>query len=407
MNVLLIGNGFDIYYKLPTKYSNFLHTVEFLIKHNTNNIKTIGDVFSDSFFRNCDSFIYECYEKHKHIYNNTELDKEKIGKIISLTKDNVWFNYLLSSFDKDIGWIDFEKEIANVVKAFYEFFQQKNNIQFRIYKLFPNDILYILNYFGFFFERTDTEVLGGSTHKVKPEYIINYPSGSSNQMVNKSKIIKELSEKLNSLTNALKIYLDCFIENTIASISSEDDFEPYKAFDYINRTITFNYTKTFEKLYSNTECFHIHGEINNDIVLGINPDKYDELETVDTSFISFKKYFQRSKYETDLEYLKWTRELKKDVDYYALIVMGHSLDKTDKDIIQEMFSHANPIYVFYHSQEAKESYISNLIDIFGLDKYGYLRKEKQLTFLPLNGDFSGLIENTDDRTIAKFYDRFC
>ena len=30
MNVFLLGNGFDLYHKLPTKYINFLNTVEFL-----------------------------------------------------------------------------------------------------------------------------------------------------------------------------------------------------------------------------------------------------------------------------------------------------------------------------------------------------------------------------------------
>ena len=51
MNLLLLGNGFDIYHKIPTKYENFLHTIEFLKKSYNSDMKTIGDVFSNSLFK--------------------------------------------------------------------------------------------------------------------------------------------------------------------------------------------------------------------------------------------------------------------------------------------------------------------------------------------------------------------
>lgn len=35
-NILLVGNGFDLYYKLPTKYADFLHVVKFLLKNRNN-----------------------------------------------------------------------------------------------------------------------------------------------------------------------------------------------------------------------------------------------------------------------------------------------------------------------------------------------------------------------------------
>ena len=48
MNVLLLGNGFDIYHKLPTKYSNFLNTVDFLCHYYDDTKEYVGNVFSDS-----------------------------------------------------------------------------------------------------------------------------------------------------------------------------------------------------------------------------------------------------------------------------------------------------------------------------------------------------------------------
>ena len=47
MNILMIGNGFDINYSLPTKYIDFLNTVQFLSEKQHSSIKTIGDIFGD------------------------------------------------------------------------------------------------------------------------------------------------------------------------------------------------------------------------------------------------------------------------------------------------------------------------------------------------------------------------
>lgn len=43
------------------------------------------------------------------------------------------------------------------------------------------------------------------------------------------------------------------------------------------------YTNTFELLYSSVQTFHLHGDVQNKIVLGVNPDNSDVLETIDVS----------------------------------------------------------------------------------------------------------------------------
>ena len=50
MNILLLGNGFDLYHKLPTRYDNFLHTVNFLINSYTKEMTTIADIFGQEIF---------------------------------------------------------------------------------------------------------------------------------------------------------------------------------------------------------------------------------------------------------------------------------------------------------------------------------------------------------------------
>ena len=41
MNMLFLGNGFDLWHCLPTKYENFLHTVDFLQKNLDESIDTV------------------------------------------------------------------------------------------------------------------------------------------------------------------------------------------------------------------------------------------------------------------------------------------------------------------------------------------------------------------------------
>lgn len=38
MNIFLVGNGFDLYHGLPTKYENFLHTMEYIINHKNDDL---------------------------------------------------------------------------------------------------------------------------------------------------------------------------------------------------------------------------------------------------------------------------------------------------------------------------------------------------------------------------------
>ena len=69
------------------------------------------------------------------------------------------------------------------------------------------------------------------------------------------------------------------------------------------------------------------------------------------------------------------------LDGIELYVVGHSLDVTDKDIIQIVFETASKIYVLYHSDISAKSQIRNLVEIYGKQGLDRLRAEKELIFL--------------------------
>ena len=118
MDVLLLGNGFDLHYNLPTKYQNFLHVVDWLIHHYNADVMTIADVFGDEELQKDDPYLSGCFKLYEDICSNIGLDNEKIIQIVDVCKENIWFNYLLKSYNKDLGWIDFEREIDFVCKSF-------------------------------------------------------------------------------------------------------------------------------------------------------------------------------------------------------------------------------------------------------------------------------------------------
>lgn len=406
MNVLLLGNGFDIYHHLPTNYHNFLNVANFLHDHYNEGKEFIGDVFSDKRIQDKDPYIAKCYKEHQKVYDTVILSPTKAKEIIDLCRDNLWFTYFTQSFNKELGWIDFEKEIAFVLKVFNKFL-----LNVSVIPSMPNgeaDACYILNHFGFFLKTTTDGFIGIPTTRIKEKYIIEYPKGSKNLEVNKDLIISTLSSMLDDVAKALKLYLDCFVNITIPGIAKEHNAKKCQAIANIDHTVSFNYTNTYEKMYSSNKIYHLHGDVDQKIIIGVNPDTSDSIETIDTSFVSFKKYYQRTLFETDHEYFKWVNDINETKEDFCLTVMGHSLDITDKDIIIELFDHAREIYVLYHNEEAKKSYIANLIKIFGKQRFDDLRRNKNLTFYSLNMDFTNFAEhlrsNSDEVYMMQYGD---
>lgn len=390
MNVLLLGNGFDLYHNLPTDYSDFLHTANFLINSYSDDMDVIGSILGNKGLHEKSKHIKICYDTYQSSYDSIPIEKEKIIEICDLLQKNPWFHYLTGSFNKVIGWIDFEKEISTVIHSFNDFLKlEKTELNIMKLSALNRHILFKFNYFLGKVGENTSPLSGHSSHRVKPEYLTEYPYGSKRFILNKEKIIDELSNELFKFSNALRLYLSCFVENTLSSIKHHKNFKKCPAIEHIDNVVSFNYTNTFEEIYSDIEVFHLHGNINNSIVLGVNPDESDDGETVDVSFISFKKYFQRTMYESDVAYIKWLRGLESEIN---LLIMGHSLDITDKDIIQELFYEANKITILFHNLNSKASYIANLIKIFGKEEFDDIRKEKQLTFLFLDSDFTDFLK---------------
>ncbi|WP_313184726.1 AbiH family protein [Lacrimispora sp.] len=380
MELLLIGNGFDLAHGLPTRYTDFL--------------KYCRD-----------------YDDKNSVSSLNELNEE----FISFTTDNVWLKYFLGSLselDNSNTWIDFEKEISEVINGI-------NSIDFGSIKY--KDII------------SNTSLALPSNIKSK-NFILTFSSLSKTQelkiTVKNIHSIPSLSEfiyvQLRNFTRAFEIY--CLYVNEIPIIepviSSErrtqmdnankeakhysnqlqlargylgrerkvaefqelynEAIKKYSSFssgikpiDYLSISkfdcvLSFNYTNTYERLYGNdkTKYCYIHGKAQNDknetnMIFGIDDNLQRGEESSNFKWVRFKKYYQRIIYKTGSEYKDWLSSISNQTTSQNYVhIVGHSLDRTDYDVLYEIFDNINfKIIVYYYSSKDFEDKVQKVIKL--------------------------------------------
>lgn len=380
MNIFLLGNGFDLYHKLPTKYINFLNTMEFLRKYyDEKSVTTAGDVFSDS--RLMDKEIQESYSVYNSAYDSIKLNVNEIKWLIEEANKNPWYNYFINNVE-DGTWIDFEQEIGKVISAFETIFEQKENINNREYVVEQK----ILECFKCFFDNTRGRLFFRDT------YVTHYVFDN---IYKEERIIGDLYNYLLGISKMLKIYLSIFI-NALFEGNNNSKYALQKL-SLIKHgfAFTFNYTNLCENLYglSNDKVCHIHGLLENEIILGINPDDKDKIESINTRFLAFKKYYQRVYHDTERDFLNLKKKVEEEsesrnMDLFGsscsvpimLHVVGHSLDKSDEDVIKKLVDMVTYVIVYCYNDKDVATHIRNLINIYGKEKFEELYIDKHIEF---------------------------
>lgn len=397
MNILVIGNGFDLAHGLPTKYTDFL---EFA--------KVIEQALSKGRLAGID---WE--NTNVEVQNLLKTNKGKVQeKLFSnkqtweeLINNNIWIEYFLSIYadrkmnGKD-GWIDFESEISEIIQSIDK--------DMRDFKL-ENNIQYLSNVF--LSEKFCDDSQTVFTYKGKQYY---------SQKLTYKILRDKLLDDLNRLVRALEVYLTEYVEKIEIRKKSADISELN-----IDSVLSFNYTHTFSKLYKvsnnlkkkNTYSFdYIHGETSssntietNNMVLGIDEYLSEDRKNKDIDFIAFKKFYQRIYKQTGCEYKKWVKHIQNKYNVYCehvshcmsmisdarkksdyltasqwddrmkkyiekynidnVYIFGHSLDVTDKDILRDIILNDNVlITIFYHDKDTMGKQIANLVKVIGQDE---------------------------------------
>ena len=369
MNILIIGNGFDLAHQLPTKYTDFLNFMKFINRiesfHgtfkeftkdndkykfselNVNIQKYISEVIEDDSKKNTN--IVDIWNNRKSADDKSDRVKH-IERMIELSSKNIWFEWFQEQLNVHPNWVDFESEISRVVQ--------------KVEKLIP-------------------------LIPLKIEKIARMPSYQ--RLINKIIFAGKASDKditlaeietkkgkmltdLNNLIRCFEIYLEDLVKNIDISQLSLDIYNLN-----IDKILSFNYTNTYQKLYDpNVECAHIHGkaDINNDtksnnMVLGIDDYLKGEEKFTNTNFIEFKKYYQRLIKGTNCDYKKWIDEINQTKSFtkHNVYIFGHSLASTDRDVLLDFIENEKTIItIYYNNSNQYSDQICNLVHLIGPDK---------------------------------------
>ena len=373
MNILVIGNGFDLAHGLPTKYVDFLEMIQcFKSIINEPNIMKAGglDNIEKPIYAFLDRFIFE--EGALRVEFNR------------LIEDNFWIEYFLENpmYQKE-NWIDFESEISKVIKQLNEdmYFDDVKRWQL------DDEINDLANEYL-------EKIYSKYTSTLRSMVIL---TDGKSESVTFRQIRDRLYSDLNRLIRALEIYMTAYIEQMECNLESPDISNIW--FDGI---LSFNYTNTYEKLYDSKgldNYDYIHGKANiknkiytNNMVLGIDEYLPKHRKDKDVDFISFKKFYQRIYKETGCEYRKWVDDIRsnnpiKNRTYggfdengnkviestyssqHNLYIFGHSLDVTDGDILKDLILNDN-VYttIYYVNKDVMGQQIVNLVKVIGQDE---------------------------------------
>lgn len=409
MNILVIGNGFDLAHGLPTKYEHFLQFVElfkeFYEKDKTNKLdltklkdlhdkkketdKDIITLMLVNFFNNK----YDTGDPTTEDEGKKEHARKIIGELNSIFLDNVWIDYFRSIYKERIengkdGWIDFESEISRVIQTIDKDMKNSGATENTVVRKISESFFeaYFLDDLKIREQVRDAEgfilcekMSVGKQSEFMKKYREEHPVESLKTEITYRNLIIRLENDLNKLIRALEIYLTDFVEKIEITKISKDIKN--LAIDHV---LSFNYTNTFEELYGqerNIEYDYIHGKADikntiesNNMVLGIDEYLSDDRKNNDIEFIAFKKFYQRIYKETGCKYKEWVDQIERNEHMsptilYKLYILGHSLDVTDKDILRDLILHDNVhTTIFYLNKDVMGQQIANLVKVIGQDE---------------------------------------
>lgn len=360
MEILILGNGFDLAHSLPTKYIDFLRFVNELLKIGQSDdadkallIPPINDADEESKrLAPVKDFILSITKAE----NATDEEINVLEELISLTKGNIWFRWFNKRV-RDLGgnWVDFEAEISDVIRVM-EFISEKLD---EYKKSRKKSLISFADEFGDF-------------HKMVLEYF--FPKVKEINDINIEKIKIIMLSDLNKLVRCFEIYLSECVEHIKPKKLSPDIYGAH-----FDKVLSFNYTDTYARMYSKsgtpTEYDFLHGKTQsnagtpNNMVLGIDEYLSKEQQHINTTFIEFKKYFQRIHKRTGCQYKLWFNEINSSKERSRAYIYGHSLAATDKDVLLDFLNNDKIVtIVYYWSDENYANLIVNLVKLLGVDE---------------------------------------
>lgn len=385
-NILVAGNGFDLHHCLPTRYLDFLNIIQRLMElerdGKLDKCQYLAYVLgAQSPLYESDMMVKRCYDVHKSVIDKTRLDTKTLKKMVNLAKKNIWMKFFIERNEKKGGWVDFENEIALIIRAFTNLIENMDKVCKELgVEVYVDDLGLSKEDRYFMTSKAFSELYKSDEEKTLKKEFWNILEENGEDIflsVNSKKIAERLYSHLEDFVKILNWYIIEFVQKVAVTKQSKNNL-----FIQCDRVITFNYTNTFSILYDKScqiPVSFVHGSAQmNNMVLGIDSDESDQMGTLDLSFVEFKKYYQRAFFNTDYNLKNNLPEGGK----YMLHFVGHSMDVTDQDILKALIRNkkVTESIVYYHDKDSHRQVITNVIALFGKDEFDELRLQNKIRF---------------------------
>lgn len=375
------------------------------------------DQLIEKYFLHCTEKLYKTNEFVLDVNDVKEL-KEKLSV-------NGWFQYFKDYVDSGIEtWIDFENEMNTVLLSLCylfdeiqtnpELFIPSNSMSLdlssRMKDLQPtssisNEVFknnHLRNYpflksilMNFSIIRK-SEQLNSKLSAIETKFIKQYKK--THLKLDETKIFQSLEKQLNGFIDIFSSYIS-FVER----LEPKQNFKVPKVLQTdLEAIYSFNYSNTVDRLYKQKNIKYLHGKAGvkeqNKIVLGISGLDHSLLK--ENKAYGFFKYYQKLVNNTDYLFLKpksivteiESRKVNgtQDMSFWhpiEIYIWGHSLDSSDRDYIEEIFSFnqgkdtsIRVVIYFYNSPHQQ---LANLIYILGREIVETWMKNDWLEFIKM------------------------
>ncbi|WP_180174745.1 AbiH family protein [Acinetobacter sp. YH01022] len=278
MNILIVGNGFDLSHYLPTKYDHFMDVMGAIED------KDLGKPVKDLFNNSIDDFstllkkIFEMQKaideknyqmsfedlfkkgrdkdfinKTKEIYevNKIKVSFEQILDFQFRLKNNGWYQYFKHHVKEIKTWIDFEQKIEEVLIVLAQSLvrlekfeiEQKVDSELDLSDILNKKSLGILNYFNFCYKSGGSARIGGKIRSIPYSLNLNSKYCFGNRIengFNPTAFLEDLHDQLEEFIKLFNLYLELIVNQLIPicklSLGDVEWIHPDKIY-------SFNYTR--------------------------------------------------------------------------------------------------------------------------------------------------------------------
>jgi len=352
--ILIIGNGFDLFHHLPTKYHHFISIMETIEKFQPSKEATFEDlfgrIFKDKYLKDYNSIV------DNFNVEQVKFDNSKIKQMDELLKTNLWYKHFKNVCEIET-WIDFEMEIQNILNQLSIFDKLKNKRDIKKNKFVDEFIAF--TDFESFNVISIFNPLGG--FRINEKYV-----SRRNSSIDLKLILEDLVKSFDDFI----VIFNRYLVDIVSVFYAQKNLKHLIPFHLMDEIYTFNYTPTIERFYNvdNSKVVYLHGQTNEEndkqnLVLGVSEisENIKLLKAFD-----FTKYYQRINKKSNKKFIDVPKTIKSTSRETIFYIIGHSLDESDKEYIVDLFKYLefdynkySKICVFYYDKADRENKLHN------------------------------------------------